>query len=88
MRYGTEAGHVELGKGPGGVTAMRFHMRDERKDGRTAWRSEGWQGLRVGTLVVLSILAWRIPGMGEPGGLLSMGSHRVAKIPVAPRDEH
>ena len=22
-------------------------------------------------------LAWRIPGMGEPGGLLSMGSHRV-----------
>ena len=25
-----------------------------------------------------SVLAWRIPGMGEPGGLLSMGSHRVA----------
>ena len=24
-----------------------------------------------------SILAWRIPGMAEPGGLLSMGSHRV-----------
>ena len=24
-----------------------------------------------------SILSWRIPGMGEPGGLLSMGSHRV-----------
>ena len=24
-----------------------------------------------------SILAWRIPGMGEPGGLLSMESHRV-----------
>ena len=24
-----------------------------------------------------SILAWRILGMGEPGGLLSMGSHRV-----------
>ena len=24
-----------------------------------------------------SILAWRIPGMGEPGGLLSKGSHRV-----------
>ena len=22
-------------------------------------------------------LAWRIPGMGEPGGLPSMGSHRV-----------
>ena len=24
-----------------------------------------------------SVLAWRIPGMGEPGGLLSTGSHRV-----------
>ena len=23
------------------------------------------------------ILAWRIPGMGEPGGLPSLGSHRV-----------
>ena len=23
------------------------------------------------------ILAWRIPGKGEPGGLPSMGSHRV-----------
>ena len=25
-----------------------------------------------------SVLAWRIPGTGEPGGLLSLGSHRVA----------
>ena len=24
-----------------------------------------------------SVLGWRIPGMGEPGGLPSMGSHRV-----------
>ena len=24
-----------------------------------------------------SILAWRIPGTGEPGGLPSMGLHRV-----------
>ena len=24
-----------------------------------------------------SVLAWRIPGTGEPGGLLSMGSYRV-----------
>ena len=24
-----------------------------------------------------SILAWRIPEMGKPGGQLSMGSHRV-----------
>ena len=24
-----------------------------------------------------SVIAWRTPGMGEPGGLPSMGSHRV-----------
>ena len=24
-----------------------------------------------------SVLAWRIPGTAKPGGLLSMGSHRV-----------
>ena len=24
-----------------------------------------------------SVLAWRIPGMGEPGGLPSMGPHKV-----------
>ena len=24
-----------------------------------------------------SVLAWRIPGMGEPGGLPSLGSHGV-----------
>ena len=23
------------------------------------------------------VLAWRVPGTGEPGGLPSMGSHRV-----------
>ena len=26
-----------------------------------------------------SVLAWRIPGMEEPGGLPSMGSHRVGQ---------
>ena len=26
-----------------------------------------------------SVLAWRIPGMEEPGGLLSMGLHRVGQ---------
>ena len=26
-----------------------------------------------------SVLAWRIPGPGEPGGLPSMGSHRVGR---------
>ena len=26
-----------------------------------------------------TVLAWRIPGTAEPGGLLSMGSHRVRR---------
>ena len=26
-----------------------------------------------------SVLGWRIPGAGEPGGLQSMGSHRVGQ---------
>jgi len=26
-----------------------------------------------------SVLAWRIPGIGEPGGLPSMGLHRVGQ---------
>ena len=30
-----------------------------------------------------SVLAWRIPGMVEPGGLPSMGSHRVRPTEVA-----
>ena len=27
-----------------------------------------------------SVLAWRIPGMGEPDGLLSMGSHSWTRL--------
>ena len=33
--------------------------------------------LEKGMATHSSILAWRIPGMEEPDGLLSMGSHRV-----------
>ena len=37
--------------------------------------------VRIGINCVMStyssVLAWRIPGTGEPGGLPSMGSHRV-----------
>ena len=31
----------------------------------------------INTSIHSSILAWRIPGTGEPDGLPSMGSHRV-----------
>ena len=38
----------------------------------------GWEEpLEKGTATQSSILAWRIPGTVEPGGLPSKGSHRV-----------
>ena len=41
-------------------------------------RSLDWEDpLEEGMATHSSILAWRIPGTGEPQGLLSMGSHRV-----------
>ena len=41
-------------------------------------RSLGWEDpLAKGMATHSSILAWRIPGMVEPDGLLSMGLHRV-----------
>ena len=36
-----------------------------------------FHALEKGMATHSSVLAWRIPGMGEPGGLPSMGSHRV-----------
>ena len=58
-------------------------------DEMTGWicgKSEVWKLLNSGPPVHSmekemathsSVLAWRIPGTGEPRGLLSMGSHRV-----------
>ena len=37
----------------------------------------GEDPLEKGTASHSSILAWRIPGIEEPGGLLSAGSQRV-----------
>ena len=40
--------------------------------------SWGWEDpLEEGRAAHSSVLAWRIPGTVEPGGLLSLGSHRV-----------
>ena len=36
-----------------------------------------FHALKKETATHSSVLAWRIPGTGEPGGLTSMGSHRV-----------
>ena len=36
-----------------------------------------FHALETETATHSSVLAWRIPGIGEPGGLPSMGSHRI-----------
>ena len=44
----------------------------------TQVQSLDWEDtLEEGMATQSSSLAWRIPGMGELGGLPSMGSHRV-----------
>ena len=44
----------------------------------TQVQSLGWKDLLEKEMATYSsALAWRIPGTGEPGGLLFMGSHRV-----------
>ena len=56
----------------------------QRISGRP-WKTHGLQlfaycpcqALEKETATHCSVLAWRIPGTGEPGGLPSMGSHRV-----------
>ena len=44
---------------------------------RGAWWATVHGALEKEMATHSSVLAWRIPGTGEPGGLLSMGSHRI-----------
>ena len=47
---------------------------------KTGVQSPGWEdSLEKEMATHSSVLAWRIPGTAEPGGLLSMGSHRVGR---------
>ena len=48
----------------------------------TMWETQvqslGWEDLLEKEMAThSSVLAWRTPGTGKPGGLLSMGSRRV-----------
>ena len=45
------------------IERLHFHFHFHALEGEMATHS--------------SVLAWRIPGTGEPGGLPSLGSHRV-----------
>ena len=47
----------------------------------TAVAAAGWEDpLEEGVATHSSVLAWRIPGTEEPGGLQSMGLHRVRHV--------
>ena len=66
-----------------------FYYRKTKDHGTSFHVSENWLKSEYGNIQVSlscigegndthsSVLAWRIPGMGEPGGLLSMGSQGV-----------
>ena len=51
-----------------GVTKSRTRLRDF---------TFHYHALEKEMAICSTVLAWRIPGTGEPGGLLSMGLHRV-----------
>ena len=78
-----------IGQGDG--TPLQYSHLENPMDGG-AWKAavhgvpEGWTrlhfhfhfpALEKEMATHSSVLAWRIPGMEELGGLLSMGSHRV-----------
>ena len=77
--------------GEGNGTPLQYSCLENPMDGRTAVHgvAESWTRLSDFTFTFhfhalekemtthSSVLAWRIPGTAEPGGLLSMGSHRV-----------
>ena len=73
------------GRSPGEGNGSQLHYSClENPMDRGAWRSivhgvaKNWTQLLEKEMAThSSVLAWRIPGMGEPGGLPSMGSHRV-----------
>ena len=58
---------------PGGLDSKNLPAMQE-----TWVQSMGWENpLEKEMATHSSVLAWRVPGTGEPGGLQSMGSHRV-----------
>ena len=64
--------------------AQVLRKRDEKRENRRSQFELSAAELQAGSLFPekamathSSVLAWRVPGMGEPDGLPSMGSHRV-----------
>ena len=62
--------------GEGNGTPLQYSCLENPMDGG-AWKAVHFHALEKEMATHSSVLAWRIPGMGKPGGLPSMGSHRV-----------
>ena len=69
---------------PGGLPSLGSHrVRHNWSDGQSrTWLSDftftfHFHALEKEMATHSSVLAWRTPGTGEPGGLPSLGSHRV-----------
>ena len=74
--------------GEGNGTPLQYSCLENPMDGGTWWAAVHgvvtdftftfhFHALEKEMAAHSSVLAWRIPGTGEPGGLPSMGSHRV-----------
>ena len=84
---------VSISFGEGNGTLLQYSCLENPMDGGAWWAvvhgvTKSWTRLSNFTFTFpfhlekemathSNVLAWRIPGTGEPVGLLSMGSHRV-----------
>ena len=59
---------------PGRLQSMGLQSRTRLSDFTFTFH---FDALEKETATYSSVLAWRIPGTGEPGGLPSVGLHRV-----------
>ena len=87
---GGQLGHKQWGaewKREAGVSEGQDEQGPEAKDGEIGGgdflclvvncRENEGKKSQMAVATHSSVLAWRIPGTGEPGGLTSMGSNRV-----------
>ena len=65
------------GKSHGRRSLVGCSPRGREMSDTTEWLHLHFPALKKEMATYSSVLAWRIPGTGEPGGLSSMGSHRV-----------
>ena len=69
-----------MGMGEGNETPLQYFCLGNPMDGRVRHDfafTFHFHALEKEMATHSSALAWRIPGTGEPGGLPSMGPHRV-----------